>query len=67
MGLQYNTKMRAFLRNFFLTLSVAAIATALAGLVDLHGQAGAAVRTFLPASILPAIDRVRPDARARIA
>jgi serine protease len=58
MGLQYNTKMsRAFLRNFFLTLTVAAIATALAGRVNLHGQAGAAARTFLPASILPAIDR----------
>jgi serine protease len=58
MGLQYNTKMRrAFLRNFFLTLAVAAIATALAGRVNLHGQAGAAARTFLPASILPAIDR----------
>ena len=48
---------RAFLRNFFLTLTVAAIATALAGRVNLHGQAGAAVRTFLPASTLPPIDR----------
>jgi serine protease len=47
---------RAFLRNCFLTLTIAAIATAVAGRVSLHGQAGA-FRTFLPASILPPIDR----------
>jgi serine protease len=48
---------RAFLRNFFLTLTVAAIATALAGRVGLHGQTGPAFRMFLPASVLPPIDR----------
>jgi serine protease len=46
----------AHLRNVFLTIGATAIAAALAAHVVLHGQA-AAIRTFLPASLLPAIDR----------
>jgi subtilisin family serine protease len=57
MGLQYNTKMpRAHLRYFFLTLAVAAVA-AFAARAVVHGQDAGAFRSFLPASILPAIDR----------
>jgi serine protease len=58
MGLQYNTKMpRAHLRYFFLTLALAAVAAAFAARAVVHGQGPGAFRTFLQASILPAIDR----------
>jgi serine protease len=54
MPLQYNVEMpRAHLRYFFFMLAVAAALSA----VRSHGQNAAAPRTFLPANILPAIDR----------
>src|SRR3954467_14252106 len=54
MGLRYNPQMpRAHLRYFFFTLATAAALSAVRG----HGQTAGAPRTFLPASILPAIDR----------
>src|SRR3954451_22814931 len=57
MGLQYNTGMpRAHPRYFFFTLAVAAIAAFVARAV-VHGQDAGAFRSFLPAGILPAIDR----------
>ena len=57
MRLQYNTKMpRAHLRYFFFTLAAAAVA-AFAARAVVHGQDAGAFRSFLPASILPAIDR----------
>ena len=46
---------RASRRYFFFTLAVAALAAASAA--RMHGQDTGAFRTFLPASILPAIDR----------
>src|SRR5436190_4513033 len=53
-GLQYNTQMsRANLRYFFFTLAVAAALSVARG----RGQDAGALRVFLPASILPAIDR----------
>ena len=58
MGLQSNTKMpRAHLRYFFFTLAVAAVAAAFTARAVVHGQDAGAFRSFLPASILPAIDR----------
>src|SRR6478735_9192928 len=58
MGLQYNTGMpRAHPRYFFFTLAVAAAAAAFAARAVVHGQDAGAFRSFLPAGILPAIDR----------
>ena len=48
---------RAHLRYFFFTLAVAAVAAAFAARAVVHGQDAGAFRSFLPASILPAIDR----------
>ena len=48
---------RAHLRYFFFTLAVAAVAAAFTARAVVHGQDAGAFRSFLPASILPAIDR----------
>lgn len=48
---------RAHLRYLFFTLTVAVVAAAFAARAVVHGQDAGAFRSFLPASILPAIDR----------
>ena len=58
MGLQYNTKMpRAHLRYFFFTLAVAAVAAAFAARAVGTARTPERSASFLPASVLPAIDR----------
>ncbi len=44
-------------RYFFFTLAAAAVAAAFTARAVVHGQDAGAFRSFLPASILPAIDR----------